>query len=365
MPMSPFRKILATTALGFASIGLNSCIYSDLGRTVGSIGTEVPRLVPKATRGEELSSYCGNLYRKNGRYYVALPLAWVPERRRGYEFMPLFAPRGDHFNSFLTYNRPYTAEELQQYPTAPEYYEAVNPRIVPFPQPDANGAVGYVRAELTPVKDFDPQGAKLLGLYGVAGAAHRIAHLPRKRHVWYHYPFKPLQTVASVADVPLSIALMPLSFPVFWVQEMTMGKLAVLQPWYEYSRPTFGSPLHPEYDTGFSPPESMAGKRLILGDKRLDFPHDNAGGYILNGKEYSYEYQCSSVGDFRLAELVEFRPKSEQTRSWELFFITPNSGVAVCMPPDTDAMDYIEGKLPLIQQKDVLKRTFRIENINK
>ena len=240
--MTIFRKILATTALCLAAAGLSSCIYSDLGRTVGSIGTEVPRLVPKANRGI-MSSYCGNLYRKNGRYYVALPLAWVPERRRGYEIMLPFTPLGTSvFNTSHTYNRPYTAEELQQYPTKPEYYEAVNPSIVHFPQADANGAIGYVRADLTPAAEFNPEGAESIGLYGVAGAAHRIGHL-EKRHAWYHYPLKPLQAVAAVADVPLSAALMPISFALLsMAMEVTGGDWQTIRPWHDNTRLTYDGP---------------------------------------------------------------------------------------------------------------------------
>lgn len=70
MPM----KLLLHLLIALSSMSLSSCIYSDLGRTIGSIGTEVPRLVPAADRGLRVS-YCGQLYRKDGRYYVAIPLA--------------------------------------------------------------------------------------------------------------------------------------------------------------------------------------------------------------------------------------------------------------------------------------------------
>lgn len=61
---------------------LNSCIYSDLGRTIGSIGTEIPRIVPKATTPLKKDVYIGRLYRMGQRYFVELPMVWVPERRK-------------------------------------------------------------------------------------------------------------------------------------------------------------------------------------------------------------------------------------------------------------------------------------------
>lgn len=362
--MPTFQRILATSSLCLAAMGLNSCIYSDLGRTIGSISTQVPRLVPKADRGM-MSSYCGNLYCKEGRYYVALPLAWVPERRRGYEYFPLFTPNDSNpFTNFLTYNRPYTAEELQQYPTTPEYFEAVNPRIVPFPQPDSNGAVGYVRAELTPAKHFDPRGAELLGLYGVAGAAHRIEHLD-KRHAWYYYPLMPLQAVATVSDIALSSVLMPLSFPVFWVDEITGTRSQFISPWFDYTHPTFQGPLYPEYDTGISPPKTMAGKCLVLGDKRFDFHSDYNGIGYFRGKRYSCQYKGSLTQAYPLAKLSENLPKADIGRRWELFFITPTSGVAVCLPHDKNIVLHMKGKLPPLKPGDMICHPFRIENLAK
>ena len=359
MSLLPHHRILATAAICLVA-GVNSCIYSDLGRTIGSIGTEVPRIVPQAARGN-MCSYCGDLYRKEGRYYVALPLAWVPERRRGYEYFPLFTPReASPFCSFLTYNRPYTAEELKRYPTTPEYYEAANPRIVSFSQADANGAVGYVCADLTPVESFDPQGAEALGRYGVAGAAHRIEHL-EKRHAWYHYPLLPLQAVAALADVPLSAVLMPLSFPVFWMEEITGSDWQAIEPWYDDTRPTFAGPWHPEYETGISPPETLAGKRLILGDKCFDFPRDADRSYAHRGKSYSYEYRCADPTLSPLSQFYEYQPDTQAFRRWELLFITPDSGVAVSQL--WNAKDYLKGKLSPLKPGVLIQRPFRIETL--
>lgn len=219
---------------------LSSCIYSDLGRTIGSIGTKVPRIVPSGTT-ETQNIYCGQLYRKNGKYYVELPLVWVPERRKGYEFMPLYNTTGDQFNDKCTYNRPYTAEELQQYTVEKIYYEVTEPpiRIRPelithFRKPDANGARGVVSATLKPAEDFTPQGAESLGLYGVDGASYNLQHLG-KRHAGYYPLLLPLQIAATAVDIPLSLVLMPLSTPIVCAA-MELGCEAAY-PNHDYSRP--------------------------------------------------------------------------------------------------------------------------------
>lgn len=328
-------KRLLHLLIALSSMSLSSCIYSDLGRTIGSIGTEVPRLVPAADRGLRVS-YCGQLYRKDGRYYVAIPLAWVPERRRGYEhFSPLVPDGVSPFDNGETYNRPYTAEELRQYPATTEYFEARSPEIVPFHVADPHGAIGYLRADLKPASDFNPQGAESLGLHGVAGAAHRIGHL-KKHHAWYHYPLLPLQAAATVADVALSVVLMPLSFPVFALEDAGIWEPEWLDTWHDHTILTYGGSRMPEYDTGIDPPETLEGKCLILGDKRFDFPHGNSHRKAAGHKEYSYSYMWWPGGLTPLPMLiVDLDYPGESFRTpygyWTLFFTTSDSGTAVLL----------------------------------
>ncbi|MBR2125537.1 MAG: hypothetical protein IJ943_02250 [Akkermansia sp.] len=230
---------------------LSSCIYSDLGRTIGSIGTKVPRIVPSGTT-EIQNIYSGQLYRKDGKYYVELPLVWVPERRKGYECMPLYNTTGDQFNDKCTYNRPYTAEELQQYTVEKIYYEVMEPpiRIRPelithFRKPDANGARGVVSATLKPAEDFTPQGAESLGLYGIDGAPHHIGHLEKRRADYYPL-LLPLQVVATAVDIPLSIVLMPVSTPILCAAMEADCEAAF--PYHDESRREFSLPF-PLYPT--------------------------------------------------------------------------------------------------------------------
>ena len=232
---------------------LSSCIYSDLGRTIGSIGTKVPRIVPSGTT-ETQNIYSGQLYRKNGKYYVELPLVWVPERRKGYECMPIYSTTGDQFNDKCTYNRPYTAEELQQYPVEKIYFEAT-----PFPthtpwrdkfvthwkKADGRGARGIVTAELQPIESFNTKGAEHLGLYGIDGAPHHIGHLEKRRADYYPL-LLPLQVVATAVDIPLSIVLMPISTPILCAAMEADCEAAF--PYHDESRREYSLPF-PLYPT--------------------------------------------------------------------------------------------------------------------
>lgn len=319
-----------------SAAGLSSCIYSDMGRTIGSIGTKVPRLVPVADDEHLSVSYCGQLYQKEGRYYVSIPLAWVPERRRGYEYFPLLS-NGNPFEDSCTYNRPYSAAELQQYPATPEYYEAPAPRIIRFHEPDAHGAIGLLKASLKPAPDFDPAGAESLGLFGVENAAPCISHLD-KQHAWYHYPLLPVQAAATVADVAVSAVLMPLSFTYFWFEEITPGvDFDFSDPWYDYTRPSF---IRPEYATGFTAPEDMAGKCLILGNKRFEFPAGNSHRHTRNGYEYCHHYNTWYKSIASHPTLHEDcrrlgAPGFIHRNTWHLYFTSPSTGTAVRFHSDS------------------------------
>lgn len=233
---------------------LSSCIYADLGRTIGSIGTEVPRIVPKASTPQKENVYIGQLYRKSGRYFVALPMVWVPERRKGYEYFPLLTVSKNIWNSTETYNRPFTAEELNQYTPIPLYFEATKLNtchgpigkdfITHFNRQDKYGAQGLVTAKLQPVADFDPKEAEPLGLYGIDGAPHSIGYLG-KRHTAIHTCLLPIQMVARVIDIPLSLVLMPLSAPIICSAHAADRECAA--PYWDDSRPCNlpGFPLYP------------------------------------------------------------------------------------------------------------------------
>lgn len=246
---------LCSILLSVASICcLNSCIYSDLGRTIGSIGTEEPRIVPKASTPLKKNVYIGQLYRKGDRYFVALPMVWVPERRKGYEYFPVLTISKDIWNSSETYNRPYTAEELNQYTPIPLYFEARKPNtchgsinedfITHFNRRDKYGALGIVSAELQPTPDFDPKKAENLGLYGIDGAPNYIRHLGN-RLTAAHTRMLPVQMVARLIDIPLSLILMPLSAPIICSAHAADREWA--DPYWDDSNPCTipGIPLYP------------------------------------------------------------------------------------------------------------------------
>lgn len=238
--MLSLRKLILIAA---SLSSLNSCLYSDLGRTIGSIGTEVPRIVPKAATPQKIEVYCGQLYRKGNRYFVGLPVVWVPERRKGYEYLAPLSRGTDIWNLFETYNRPYTIGELKQYTPISIYFEATKINTVPnnkkfithFKQRDKYGARGVVTAKLQQVTDFNPKEAEHLGLYGIDGAPHSIGYL-EKRHTALHTCLLPVQMVARVIDIPLSLILMPLSAPI--ISYAPYAGWDSLEPYRDHSRPT-------------------------------------------------------------------------------------------------------------------------------
>ncbi len=243
------KNITLYSLMALSALVLNGCIYSDLGRTVGSIGTEIPRIVPRSTTPQKEDVYIGKLYRMGKRYFVELPMVWVPERRKGYEYLPLLTISKDMWNSIETYNRPYTVEELKQHTPIPIYFEAIRLNyaqgrmLTTFRQRDKYGALGIVSAELQPATDFDPIKAENLGLYGIDGAPNCISHL-EKRHTTAYTYLLPVQLAARVIDIPLSLVLMPLSTPIILCANEAGREWAA--PYWDHSRPC-SIPVSPHY----------------------------------------------------------------------------------------------------------------------
>ena len=239
MSMHPLCKFFViTTALCLAAVGLSSCVRSDLGNTIDSIGKTVARPLPSRMGRDVCSPFeCTvELYRKDGQLYIDMPLVYVSERRMGIDYAnPMGSPVG-----VLTLNTPYTIEELQNLPESRIVITGENLTTKPLPTPNKWGEQGvvcfrgvtliaevvnprYIRmredssrgggvVEFRVVPDFDTSKAEYLGRYNFTDSRQVAQQLPARRS-WYNYALMPLTAIGHVADIPLSLLLMPLSFP--------------------------------------------------------------------------------------------------------------------------------------------------------
>ena len=86
-------------------MGLSSCVRSDLGNTIDSIGKTVAKPLPSRMGRDVCSPFeCTvELYRKDGQLYIDMPLVYVSERRMGIDYAnPMGCPVGVLLT--LTYN---------------------------------------------------------------------------------------------------------------------------------------------------------------------------------------------------------------------------------------------------------------------
>lgn len=250
---------LRIAALCFVAGGcMSSCICSDLGNTVDSIGKTVPKPLPtRMERGCPAMECMVELYRKDGQLYIDMPLVYVPDRRRGVDYVnPMGCPYG-----VLTLTRPYTEEELQAYPVsrivitadhlttgplrglnireeqhvvrfrgARMWAETVNPHYIIMHEDSSRGG----KVDFRVVPDFDRTEAEHLGRYNFADARQVAQQLPARRKL-YNYALMPLSAIAYAADIPLSMLLMPLSFPFAETIDPNMDYTRV----YHSERPEF------------------------------------------------------------------------------------------------------------------------------
>lgn len=257
--MPTIHKLLVTTVLCLAAAGLSSCVRSDLGNTIDSIGKTVAKPLP-TRMGREGHSPLGctvELYRKDGQLYIDMPLVYVRDRRMGIDDVnPIGSPVG-----VLTLNTPYTKEELQEYPESRIVITGENLMTKPLPHPNKWGEQGVVyfrgvtfiaekvnpryirmredssrggKVEFRVVADFDSSQAEYLGRYNFTDSRQVAQQLPAHRS-WYNYAVMPLTAIGYVADIPLSLLLMPLSFPFTEWIDLNMDYTRVYDP----DRPDF------------------------------------------------------------------------------------------------------------------------------
>lgn len=236
--MPSIQRILTTSALCLAAVVLSSCVRSDLGNTIDSIGKTVAKPLPTRMGRDECSHFgCTvELYRKDGQLYIDMPLVYVSERRMGIDDAnPMGSPVG-----VLTLNTPYTKEELQEYPESRIVITGENLMTKPLPHPNKWGEQGVVYfrgvVEFRVVPDFDTSKAEYLGRYNFTDSRQVAQQLPAHRS-WYNYAVMPLTAIGYVADIPLSLLLMPLSFPFTEWIDLNMDYSRVYDP----DRPDFMS----------------------------------------------------------------------------------------------------------------------------
>lgn len=227
MHSHPFRPLLLAA---LCAAGVSSCIRSDIGNTIGSIGKELPKAVPTHEAQSPIGSYncyTATVYRKGDCYYAQLPIAFVPEKRCGFEYVPQFIGEpyveviGGEASGKKTLNDIYDAKELAALPVCRYYVEIRqdNAEVEHYSTPNERGACGELTAAdrkavvLKAAEDFNPADAECLGTFDLPYAVHYALQIPARR-AWYNYPLIPLQYAAMVGvDIPLSLIIMPLSLP--------------------------------------------------------------------------------------------------------------------------------------------------------
>lgn len=220
MHYRPFRTLLLTA---LCAAGFSSCIRTDIGNTIGSIGKELPKAVPTHGHG----CYTADVYAKDGCYYATLPIAYVPEHRCGLEYVPQLIGEpigeviGGESSGTPTLNEIYVGQELRSFPARQFYVVIAQNRaeMERYATPSPHGTAGRLStqheeaARLVKAEEFTPAEAEYLGTWDFGQAVHFAAMLPAER-AWYNYPLIPLQYAAMAGlDVPLSLITMPLSIP--------------------------------------------------------------------------------------------------------------------------------------------------------
>ena len=221
MTMPPFHRILATTALCLAAVGLNSCLCSDLPIVVNAIGREEAR-----TYGKYQSPHEVEIYRLGDNYYVKCDLKFIPQESGLFTWHDMYAP----VSSLFAFNK--CTPELIEATPAETYMVLMNqhglklllqidadappesvPRMIPVGQFDFTHAV---RCKPNPDPDW-ADGLWTGGLVNIIYSTDRCSTL--------HYALRPLYWASWAVEIPFVVvcntAIYAVAIPASVIGEVT------------------------------------------------------------------------------------------------------------------------------------------------
>ncbi|MBR5876672.1 MAG: hypothetical protein IKZ10_07530 [Akkermansia sp.] len=195
MTLPPFHKILATTALCLAAVGLSSCRLA-LHTLPDYVGKQEFELYDADKPGYEV-------YRCEDVLYVKLPGYYVRPRVALFESYDL--KDGDWGNAFGYSPRPHIKESILYFPLTREQVSKWNERNDKKPL----SFVRYQSGVLTEEQMKEKQG-KLIAHGSIYGKLKTVICEAATRKNYAHYALKPiaipLELVDTISTIPLSAA---------------------------------------------------------------------------------------------------------------------------------------------------------------
>lgn len=227
MTMLSFRKILTTTALYLAAVGLSSCTtLIDTGGYLDSLGKQAAshQLVEKKVSwGITQEKAPFSVFKRDSTYYVELPVVFIPAEDR--DFAPLVANSGMFIGRNKTFIYPddkRDLREIKKHQTSKETYYAILTE-----EQFKIACTGWGKGEVPPINkerfpilpaaEVDLKGARLVNMENRYIYVEQIieSKMPCRRTTGNQLR-RPLAFVLDVADIPLMFA----AAPVGWVSRL-------------------------------------------------------------------------------------------------------------------------------------------------
>lgn len=222
IPLPRIPRILATTALCLAAVGVTSCTIIDTGSTLDNVGKQIPhRLLVKEKRGQDTWHKEAPLgaWKKGDNYYVELPVAYIPASIRNQNHLILNIsllrigqfcyPDIDGSCKFIA-DRQKTKEVFYAVLTEEQFRLACTDFGKWETPPLAGESFPILSAS-----DVNPDGAERLPAeYSRKlenGANVILNRLPVRRTLGNQFR-RPLTWVLNTADIPLSLAASPVGW---------------------------------------------------------------------------------------------------------------------------------------------------------
>jgi len=201
MTMPLFHKILATTALCLAAVGLSSCTIIDTGGAVNNVDRYIPvdENLAKPFRKHRNTSYTVHTYQ--GTANLEIPVRYLPARNKWFHCWVIGDGYVEEYRRFELFPRP------DKHPQDGIYYA-----VILADKLQSRDILRQV-TNVIPACCAEPFPAgTTTGTIHLPHSAQSVLRQLEDDCAWTNYAIQPLRYMAELADIPLSVIATPVNW---------------------------------------------------------------------------------------------------------------------------------------------------------
>lgn len=198
--------------LSVALLLLPACTQINLGGAVDQIGKKeaTPHYQAKELRGTTMYTPAPTpAWKKDGKYYVQLPISYVPTREAWITHL------SHYIDLVFDFPKPYNRKEISQYPTE-IYYAVLDEKQFQaarkHPKTEFKSRMDRMKYSIVPESEIDLSGATLVTKNTSYFPGRILGERLSDRRTFGNQCRRPLVLILDIADIPLTLAATPIGW---------------------------------------------------------------------------------------------------------------------------------------------------------